>query len=247
MTMKLTFDMARKEVSSGIYPKEVIASNKKTGWSILDNVPQLTCYGACPIRHKCYDVKLLKIRPTVLRARARRHFMMEMAPDKYVEQVVKEIVARNATKVRIYGGGDFAPHHYDILVKILRTLPKITFYMISKTIREYPMHAIALLEFPNFFLNISECKDYLFGEGWEEFRVHPRVNFVYTLLPDDGDYETVKRADIVFNVSRRAKDIAVYKMCGIAMCPCDAHDMPAEGACGKCGLCSTKGGVRCAN
>ena len=119
--------------------------------------------------------------------------------------------------------------------------------MISKTIREYPMHAIALLEFPNFFLNISECKDYLFGEEWEEFRVHPRVNFVYTLLPDDGDYETVKRADIVFNVSRRAKDIAVYKMCGIAMCPCDAHDMPAEGACGKCGLCSTKGGVRCAN
>lgn len=242
--MKETLDWARTEILAGRFPKAVLAENKKTGVTILDNVPQLTCYGACPIRHKCYDVKILKLRPNVLKARALRHFMIEKEPMLYADQAWNEIYKSGATKVRVYGGGDYHPSHFSILAFLLRAMPDITFYMISKTIRNHPMDALLLLEYPNFFLNLSECKDYYFGEEWSEIAAHPRVNRVYTLLEEDKDYARAANSDIIFNVSKSAKNIAEYKLNRLPLCPCDAKDIPSKGACGDCGLCSTKGGVR---
>ncbi len=241
--MKTVLDNARAEIARGLFPKNVLAENKKTGHSVCDNVPQLTCYGACPIRRKCYDVKILKLRPNVLRVRALRHFYMETFPIFYAEQAIAEIVRLGITKVRVYGGGDYAPHHLEIIQRILTALPNVTLYMISKTIRAYPLDALILLSHENFFLNISECKDYHFGEEWVEVRAHPRVNSVYTLLEDDTDLASAKASDIVFNVSKKAASISLYKEKGLPLCPCDAHDIPADGACAQCNLCSTKGGV----
>lgn len=244
MTLKNTLDNARADILAGRYPKAVLADNTKTGVSILDNVPQLTCYGACPIRRKCYDVKILKLRPNVARARALRHFMIEHVPSQYIEAAKREITKRKIDKVRIYGGGDFTPAHVRIVEALCNELPHVTFYMISKTIRDHVLLAIRLLTLPNFFLNISECQDFTFGPEWDDLRSHPRVNSVYTLLPDDTDYDTARARDIVFNVSKAEKAITLYKEKGLPLCPCDAHDIPSAGACGKCNLCATKGGVK---
>lgn len=244
MSMKLTLDSAREAIVAGHFPKNVVADNKKTGCSILDNVPHLTCYGICPIRDKCYDVKILNLRPNVLKARALRHYMIELAPGEYIDRTVKEILSRKATKVRVYGGGDFTPLHMPILLAIMTALPSITFYMISKTIREYPLHALTLLSRENFFLNLSECADYHFGEDWTEIAQHQRVNRVYTFLDSDTDFAKARKADIVFNVSKSKKNISIYKSENLALCPCDAKDIPSQGACEDCGLCATKGGVR---
>lgn len=244
MSMKATLDWACAEIAAGRYPKAVLASNKKTGVSILDNVPQLTCYGICPIRNSCYDVRIINLRPNVLKARALRHFMIESAAGVYLDMAIREIVKSRQSKVRIYGGGDFTPAHMRILRGLLGNLPQVTFYMISKTIRNYPDLAAQLLRFPNFFLNLSECEGYHFGAEWSAIAQHPRVNRVYTLLEKDMDLARAKASDIVFNVSKSFKNISLYKLNNLPLCPCDAKDIPSEGACGDCGLCSTKGGVR---
>lgn len=244
MTLKNTLDQARSDILAGKYPKAVLAENAKTGVSILDNVPQLTCYGTCPIRRKCYDVKILKLRPNVARARALRHFMIQFQPALYTEMAIKEIRKRQISKVRVYAGGDFTPAHVNILLGMLDALPGVTFYMISKTIRDHPLHAIQLLTRRNFFLDISECADFTFGSEWDDLRNHARVNSVYTLMPEDTDYDAARKADIVFNVSKAAKAITLYKSQNLPLCPCDAKDIESDGACALCNLCSIKGGVK---
>ena len=244
MSMKMILDTAKASIIAGNYPKVVLAGNKKTGVSIMDNVPQLTCYGACPIRDKCYDVRILKLRPNVLKSRALRHYLIALAPEVYIRKAIGEIMAGGYSQVRIYAGGDFTPSHVPILSAIMAALPGVRFYMISKTIRTHILHALTLLTFPNFFLNISECADFYFDSVWDDLRDHARVNTVYTLLVEDKDYDRARKADIVFNVSKAKPAIKLYKAQTLPLCPCDAKDIPSEGACGSCRLCSVKGGVR---
>ncbi len=243
-SLKTILDNARSALLRGDYPKTVLATNAKTGVTILDNVPQLTCYGACPIRDKCYDVKILKLRPNVARCRALRHYLIQHNPSAYTDKAIAEIRKGGYSQVRVYGGGDFAPAHVNILVNVMRACPDVKFYMISKTIRTSVMSALILLAYENFFLNISECKDFYFGPEWDDIRTHPRVNSVYTLLEDDIDMARARVSDIVFNVSKKAANIKLYKDKGLPLCPCDSHDIPAKGACGDCRLCSVKGGVK---
>lgn len=246
LAIKDTLDVAREFIASGAAPKFLVATNTKTGHSILDNVPQLTCYGICPVRDVCYDVKLMKMRPSVVKARAERHYHMQFRPLEYAVSVVNEITLLKLSKVRIYGGGDFTPAHMPILAHILRSLPNVSFYMISKTIRSYPLLAMALLLSDNFFLNLSEAQGFHFGAEWNDIRNHSRVNTVYTLMATETDFSRAGAADIVFNVSKSAANITLYKGASLPLCPCDAHDIPREAACASCNLCSTKGGVRCA-
>jgi len=244
MTLKSVIDKARAYVAEGGSPNAVLATNTKTSWSIFDNVPQLTCYGGCPVRRSCYDVKLLKLRPNVLEGRAKRHFYLDNCHPAYVDQAIREIRKVRATKVRIYGGGDYSAAQLPAIESVLSRLPNVTFYMISKTIRAFPQHAIRLLAHRNFFLNMSEMALYQFGPSWDYIRAHPRVNTVYTLMPDETDFRLAGSADIVFNVSKSRKNIARYKLAKLPLCPCDAKDIPSKGACGACNLCSTKGGVK---
>lgn len=245
--MKATLDAAKAWIAAGNIPASILMTNKKTGFSVMDNVPQLVCFGSCPVRRKCYDVKILKLRPNVLVSRARRHYFMISNPSEYAAQAVREIRKlrdkKGVTKIRIYTGGDYSPFQLPILRSIIRAVPDVTFYMISKMIRGFKAHAIELLRLPNFFLNLSEMADFQFGAEWAELRDHPRVNSVYTLLPDETDFAGAKASDIVFNVTKAKKAIAKYKLNKLPLCPCDSKDIPSKGACDNCGLCATKGGV----
>lgn len=246
--MKELLDRARAWIANGGLPKSILMTNKKTGYSVMDNVPQLVCFGACPVRRKCYDVKILKLRPNVLEARARRHYFMLAKPSAYAAQAVREIRTlrdkKGVTKIRIYTGGDYSPNQLPIIRSIVRAVPDVTFYMISKMIRGFKEHAEALLAFPNFFLNLSEMADFQFGTEWDELRKHPRVNSVYTLMPDETDFALAQSSDIVFNVTKAKKAIETYKLNKLPLCPCDAKDIPSKGACDDCALCATKGGVK---
>jgi hypothetical protein len=242
--IKGTLDEAREFILSGNRPAFVVSSNTKTGITILDNVPQITCAGGCPIASKCYDVHLLKIRPSVMKNRAQKHYYMQYDAVGYSRQVIKEIVRSDRRSVRLYGGGDFAPHHFPIITRILRRLPSVKFYMISKTIRSHPNLAKGLLSFPNFHLNMSEAEGFLFtGTVWDRISRMKNVSRVYTLMPGENP-NNAAGFDIVFNVSKAKDSIAQYKKANLALCPCDAKDIEREGACSECKLCSVKGGVR---
>ena len=237
----------RDNVRLGARPSTVLMTNAKTQYSILDNVPQITCAAMCPVADKCYDIKLLKLRPNVMKSRMARHSLMLIDPEGYIEQASREIdkiMRKGVNKIRIYTGGDFAPYQMPILTELLNRYPSLTFYMISKAIRNFKRHAETLLTFPNFFLNLSEMADFEFGTEWNDLRDHPRVNSVYTMRPEEDYAGPAQAADIVFNVSKKKADIAQYKAAGLALCPCDAKDIPSKGACAACGLCATKGGVR---
>ena len=234
---------ARALIASGGGPAYLAATNKKTALSIFDNVPQVTCFTTCPIGAKCYDVHLMKLRPTVMRARAQRHVLMLNEPAAYVRRVIAEIAATNVQMVRIFGGGDFAPRMTPMLTSVMAASPHRTFYMISKTIRSFRSHALTLLDSPNFFLVLSEAQGFTFDEEWAGLKSHSRVNTSYTLMPNESDWGRAMLTDIVFNVSKRRANIDDYLEAGLPLCPCDAKQMPAVGACGACRLCATKGGV----
>lgn len=239
--------LAREKAANGGEPKNLLASNQKTGFSLFDNLPDITCSATCPVAEACYDRRLLNFRPNVMTARADRHYLLLSDPILYVEKAVREIEKKRKRpeRVRIYAGGDYHPRHLEAIGTLCKRLPNVTFYMISKTISRFPEHAAQLLLNRNFFLNMSEMAAYRFkGEAWDTLRQHARVNTVYTLLPNETDFSLALQADIVFNVSRKAADIARYQKAGLALCPCDAKLIPSKGACEACGLCSTKGGVR---
>jgi hypothetical protein len=232
----------------GNVPANILMTNTKTGHSVLDNVPQITCFTQCPVSAKCYDVKLIKLRPSVRKARSRRHAFMIADPDMYTAHAIAEIemlrLKKGLTQVRIYTGGDFNPRQMPILRAMLKALPGVKFYMISKMIRNFPKLAAELLTFDNFFLNLSEMAEFRFGSDWDTIRKHERVNSVYTLMPDETDFSFALESDIVFNVSKAKGKISLYKENGLPLCPCDAKDIPAKGACDDCQLCATKGGVK---
>lgn len=248
-TLRDNWSRIRKAIAEGTRPNKVVLVNAKTGYSIMDNVPQITCAAMCPIaeNNKCYDLRILNMRPNVMKARMQRHALMLLDPAAYIEQATREIeklVKKGVEKIRIYTGGDFSPKQMPILTELLNRFPSTVFYMISKAIRNFKSHAETLLTFPNFFLNLSEMADFEFGAEWNSLRDHPRVNSVYTLRPEEDYAGVAQTADIVFNVSKKKADIAQYKAAGLALCPCDSKDIPAKGACAACGLCATKGGVR---
>jgi len=117
--------------------------------------------------------------------------------------------------------------------------------MISKAIRNFPKLAKDLLKNKNFFLNISESKGFKFSPEWDEIRKNfPNVNKVYTLMPDDTDFEAARQADIVFNVSRKKVDIERYHAEGLPLCPCDDKTIPSKDACSNCGRCWIQGGIK---
>lgn len=236
----------RAAIANGARPKTILASNVKTGFSVFDNVPQITCAHVCPVADKCYDIKILNLRPNVLTARLWRHWFLALDPVGYVRQLSAEIAKKRKrpSKIRVYAGGDFTPAHVQPIERLCRSFPDITFYMISKTIRSWPSFAARLLRTPNFFLNLSEMADYRFGPEWDSLRAHPRVNTVYTLRPEETDFRIAARSDIIFNVTKAKKAIATYKANRLPLCPCDAKDIPSRGACESCGLCATKGGVK---
>ena len=76
-------------------------------------------------------------------------------------------------KVRLYGGGDYTSSQLPMIIKVLKAFPKTTFYMISKEIRRYREDALQLLQFPNFFLNLSEANGVRFDLNWHEIKKHP--------------------------------------------------------------------------
>jgi hypothetical protein len=245
MNLRERIAQARDYIASGGTPTTVLATNGKTGFSVFDNFPKLTCFGICPVRHKCYDVRTLNQYKNAERARLQRHFFLFTRPDEYVAQLVREVNSKRKrpTKLRIYAGGDFTPFQVPTIVKALRALPDVQFYMISKTIRGFVDHAETLLREPNFFLCLSEMAEYTFGNEWDTLRAHPRVNSVYTLLVEETDFSRARNADIVFNVSKTKANIAKYKLNKLPLCPCDAKEIPSKGACDACQLCTTKGGV----
>lgn len=235
---------ARERVEDGERPKRVAAENKKTGLSIFDNVPQITCAATCSLGTNCYDVKLLRVRPSVMKARAHRHAMLLFRPNAYVATVISEIARTNYKSIRIFGGGDYHPRMLHMLDEVMAAFPNRTFYMISKTIRSFLSHAEHLLESHNFFLVISESEGTIFDGRWDGLRKHNRVNSAYTLAVHEKDYSRAMKADIVFNVSKSKRNLARYKGAGLPLCPCDAKEIPAQSACARCKLCHTKGGVR---
>lgn len=237
---------ARAFIGGGGEPKTVHATNAKTGLSICDNVPHVTCAATCPVASKCYDIALLGRYPNALKARFQRHFLMLMRPDRYVEKAIGEIrkKRKKPDKIRVYGGGDFHPAHVSILRAMLRENRDVTYYAISKTIRNWPNLARELLSEPNFFLNLSEMHGFQFGDDWRTLRKHDRVNSVWTLMA--GEANPPSYVDIVFNVDKGRGAIEAYRAAGVPLCPCDAKDIPVKKACENCGLCATKGGVRAA-
>lgn len=246
MSLKIEIETERDFIASGGKPRSVLATNAKTDFSCFDNFPQLTCAHLCPVRKKCYDIRTLGQYPNARKARLQRHFFLLTKPAQYVATLVKEVEAKRKPieKLRIYAGGDFTPFQLPALIAAMRALPNVQFYMISKTIRQFPAHAVTLLKEPNFFLCLSEMAEYRFGVEWDSIREHSRVNSVYTLMPEETDYAFAKAADIVFNVSKRKADIAKYRLNALPMCPCDEKVIPSRGACSACQLCTTKGGVR---
>jgi len=246
MTLKEQIVAAREFIASGGKPSYVLATNAKTDYSAFDNFPHLTCYHLCPVATKCYDVRILNQYPNAKKARLERHFFLFTKPIEYVDQLVAEVNKKRVRpkKIRIYAGGDFTTFQMPAIIRALQLLPDVQFYMISKTIRQWPDHAKELLSYDNFFLCLSEMRQYLFGPEWDSIREHARVNSVYTLMPEEKDFSLACGADIVFNVSKRKKDIMLYKENSIPLCPCDAKDIPTKGACSACKLCTTKGGVR---
>jgi len=247
-TPRQMIDEARAFIEAGGVPNTIIASNKKTRYSIFDNLPFLVCYAGCPLNTKCYDVKILKLRPNVFMGRAKRHFFMMLRPNEYVRHLIAELdmirIKKNLGKVRLYGGGDYTPGQLPLIKKVLATFPEVTFYMISKQIRMHREGARELLQFPNFFLNLSEANGIRFDLNWHEIKRHPRVNTVYTLMPDETDFTQAQEADIVFNVSKAKKNISKYLDNKLVLCPCDAKTIPSKDACNDCAGCATKGGVR---
>ena len=247
-TPRQMIDEARTFIQEGGVPNTIVATNKKTRYSIFDNLPFLVCYAGCPLNTKCYDVKILKLRPNVFAGRAKRHFFMMLRPDAYVEHLIAELtmikMKKSLGKVRLYGGGDYTPSQLPMIIKVLKAFPKTTFYMISKEIRRYREDALQLLQFPNFFLNLSEANGIRFDLNWHEIKKHPQVNTVYTLMPDETDFAQALEADIVFNVSKAKKNIAKYLGENLVLCPCDAKTIPSKDACNDCAGCAKKGGVR---
>tara|TARA_Y100000034_G_scaffold108603_1_gene139101 strand:- start:8 stop:892 length:885 start_codon:yes stop_codon:yes gene_type:complete len=117
--------------------------------------------------------------------------------------------------------------------------------MISKAIRNFPELAKELLKNENFFLNISEAKGFKFSSKWNQIKADfPNINTVYTLMPNDTDFETARQADIVFNVSRKKADIEKYHAERLPLCPCDDKTIPSKNACSNCGRCWTQGGIK---
>jgi len=175
--------------------------------------------------------KLAKDNPSLFAKRLNDEY------NKLIKSKAKNYARLDKLPVRIYGSGDFKPHHLHFLKQL-----KFKFYIISKNITQRHMTMFIdpllklenltkiVLSFDNQNMNTySHVRDYLNKD---------KIGFAYTGMADDFNLIKTQgyKFTIFFNISN--KKVEKEKSRRIKeQCPCDSGLLAHDKSCSFCNKC----------